>query len=118
MKKLFICVIVLFIVTACSALADAPIRQERYVLSPGIYEVGKDIPRGHYDVRFVNMNSIAGISYSDRLTEDGKLDLDWLYSYSLLYTAQWNQGMYAVITLPDGGYLEVEYSTLAFYPED
>ncbi len=116
MKKLILCLIIciLFTSNATASSKKHPIR-----LEPGIYEIGKDLPGGHYDVRFKGLEYIIRINYSSQLKEDGTLDMMQFYSYSLSYSAKdWWQAVYPIIYVLDGGYLQIEYSSCELWPED
>lgn len=88
-------------------------------LQPGMYEVGKEIPSGHYDIRFQGMDKgYVKLAFSDRQKDDGALDLETYYSFALDFsTAQnwWNVGGF-VCYLPDG-YLSVEGCSIVLYEE-
>ena len=80
MRRIVICLILFSVLLSSCALALDMSKFVCYDLAPGIYEVGVDIPAGDYDVRFVKMEHLAALRYSDRLTEDGELDMSWMYS--------------------------------------
>ena len=116
MKKYVLCllIVLLFVPTASANSRTQPIK-----LEPGLYEIGKDIPSGHYDVRFKGLDHVIRISYSSQLKDDGTLDMLYFYSYSLSYTAKdWWQAVYPVIYVLDGGYLQIEHSACELWPED
>lgn len=115
MKNFVICILImLFLLPTAFASRLQPIW-----LEPGLYEVGKDIPAGHYDVRFKELDNIVRISYSRQLNDDGSLDLTTFYSYSLTYSAsEWWQAVYPIIYVLDDGYLLIEHSPCEFWPEE
>ena len=42
----------------------------------GVYEIGTDIPEGHWTLRLADANQLATITYTDSLDEYGK-DISW-----------------------------------------
>jgi len=108
--------IILLTVLACAEVTmDA---SGAYVLEPGLYQVGKDIPAGRYDVRFKNMEEKCIIKYSDLLDKDKEPDLTFMYSYSFEFTSkEWWQGVAPVIMVNSMGYLKIEESTAYLYAE-
>lgn len=117
MKRILSVLLALFVMLFGFALAAVPLQDGRYVLEPGRYKVGEDIPCGSYDVRFNNLDYISSIRYSTRLTPDGELDMSAYNAYSVLYTSNWNQAIYTVISLYSNGYLDISFSPLIFWPE-
>lgn len=114
MKRILICIMLVLLVLP-TVYADIP---QPIKLEPGLYEVGKDLPAGHYDVRFKGLDNIIRISYSRQLNPDGTLDMTIFYSYSLSYTAnEWWQAVYPIIYILEDGYLLVEYSSCELWPE-
>ncbi|NLG58531.1 MAG: hypothetical protein GX540_08965 [Clostridiales bacterium] len=115
MKRIILLLVIcLLLIPAALADKNIPIK-----LEPGIYEIGKDLPSGHYDVRFKGLDYIIRINYSSQLKEDRSLDMMNFYSYSLSYSAKdWWQAVYPIIYVLDGGYLQIEHSSCELWLED
>lgn len=116
MKK-FIAALAAAMLLCGSATADVKYENGAYVLEPGVYQVGKDIPGGHYDARFKDLKVACSFSFSEQLNEEGSADMTQYYSYSFSYiSGQWWQAVYPIVFILDGGYVEVEYSPCHLYP--
>lgn len=121
MKKLLSLVLALALLLPAVAMAEVQVMgfgsSVWYVLQPGMYETGKEIPSGAYDVRYSEVGDGPLIlTYSDLLT-DGKPDLNFFYSYTIsVDTKKWTGGAHPVIIVDNGGYLLVEGRVCRLYP--
>ena len=112
--------LILFMVLLCFGIAVASGSNEEYTLEPGMYEVGKDIPSGYYDIRIKGLDQYCIIRHSIDVNLDGTLNMDTFYSYELTFTANQNywQGCHPNILLMDGAYIEIVNSYCVLYPID
>ena len=61
MKRILVFALCFFLLVSAGIAEKKP---EYYDLEPGLYEIGKDIPAGKYDIRFNKLNTNLTISYS------------------------------------------------------
>lgn len=88
-----------------------------YYVTPGLYEIGEDIPAGSYDMRIESGVLPCDIAFSMTLTEEGVPDLTDPYSYFLTYNStNWSQGAHPVISTISGGYLLIKWRNCRLYP--
>ena len=102
----------------CFGIVSAFGLESEYRLEPGIYEVGKDIPEGYYDIRIKGLDQYCTIRHSVDVNLDGTLNMDTFYSYELTFSASQNywQGCHPNIMLMDGAYIEIVNSYCVLYP--
>lgn len=120
MKRILFQIILLgvFIVPMIALAEIEPEWDGSYRLEPGLYEIGIDIPEGHYDVRFKGLDQSCTIQYSLLLDYMNEPDMTCFYSYSFTYEAdKWWQAVYPIIYVLDGGYLKINQSCCSLYPE-
>ena len=89
-----------------------------YILPPGRYFVGEDIPEGYYDIRIKGLDEYCTIRYSIQEKLDGTLDMDSVNAYELTFRSNKNywQGCHPNVYLVGYSFLEIENSSCAFYP--
>lgn len=121
MKKLLSVLLALVLFLPAAAVADVEIMgfgsSVWYVLQPGQYEIGKDIPAGTYDVRCSAEDDALVLTFSQMLDENGDLDMSWFYSFQITVSAgQWKGGCHPVIYMPSYGYLTVQGPRCRLYP--
>lgn len=125
MKKLLIALAIL--VLSLPVVASAEVSKVEwgssywFRVTPGLYEVGKgkDIEPGTYDVRLDGGDDTLTLTFSEELTPEGELDLNFFYSYRIsVFSKQWGGGSHPVILLPLFGYLLVEGRGCRLYPVD
>ena len=117
--KRFLLILLALLLLIPSALADVTVQSDgSLIVTPGIYEVGKDIPGGYYDVRMKGLKFICSIRYASMLKDDGTLDMDslWAWDLNFMSTGNYWQGCHPNILISDGCYLEIMGSYCTFYP--
>lgn len=119
MKRIIVFAVCFFLLVSAgiSETTIKPGSMGEYTLEPGIYEIGKDIPNGHYDIRIKGLDLYCIIRVSAYLF-DGELDTSKDNSYTLMFSSPNNywQGCHPNILLINYTYLQIENSTCVFYP--
>ena len=123
MKNLFVLILCIVLIAGSSAIAenDYPLEYGslgEFVLEPGRYEIGIDIPEGYYDVRIKGLNESCTIRFSLGTNLDDSLNMTDYNSYELTFKSAVNywQGCHPNIFLWGYGFLEIEDSACTFYP--
>lgn len=114
MKRIIVFAVCFFLLVS-SAIAET--KPEYYDLEPGLYEIGKDIPSGKYDIRFNGLNQELTISYSWVL-KNGLPDLSVSQAFSFTFSSfsnWWNIGGFVVTLFP--GYIQIENSPCRLWIE-
>ncbi len=116
MKKLVFTIICILVLCAGTVVASGV--YDEYELMPGIYEVGKDIPSGYYDIRIKGLDQYCTIRHAIDINLDGTLNMETMYAYEFTFRSSVNywQGCHPNILLMDGEYIEIENSRCVFYP--
>lgn len=121
MKKLLSLLLVLLVLASSLALADVEKvmvgLSYHYRLTPGLYEIGVDIPAGTYDVRADAGEDPLVLSFSELLDFEDKPDLSYYYSWQIsAFSKKWAGGCHPVIMFTSFGYLLVEGKNCRLYP--
>lgn len=116
MKKLVFTIICILVLCAGTVVASGV--YDEYELMPGIYEVGKDIPSGYYDIRIKGLDQYCTIRVAYDQNLDGTLNMNIGKSFELTYKSgsDYWQGCHPNILLMDASYIEIENSRCVFYP--
>ena len=91
-----------------------------FVLEPGRYVIGDDIPEGYYDVRMKGLDETCTLRFSLALNLDDTMNMETVNSWELTFTSKvdyW-QGCHPNVFLWGYSFLEIEGSACTFYPID
>lgn len=116
MKKLFALILVGLLIGLL--ICASAIAEDYLDLEPGIYQVGKDIETGKYDIRFNKLDKNITVSFSAELDENGIPDLTNEQSFSFAFNSSsnwWNIGGFTVTLYP--GFLQIENSPCRMWIE-
>ena len=115
MKRIFALILCFLLFIPAGYAENKP---QFYDLEPGLYEIGKDIPAGKYDIRFNKLNANLTITYSYTLNEKNEPNLSDSQSFTFSFSSSsnwWNIGSFLVTLYP--GYLLIQNSPCRLWIE-
>jgi hypothetical protein len=110
MKRLIALLCAILLMFASSAMAEL----QEITLEPGMYEIGKDIEAGKWELGFVKSDFSIRLDYG-RFDAEENPDISYPYFFSASFMMKWNQNPKLTVYLLDGDFLKVSFSSCTLY---